>query len=142
MTIQLVTTYDLPTWSEASTLEGSTFVLSFSYNQRESVYYMGVADAAGVDVYTGVKLMPLQFLMRKCKDPRRPAGDFLVFDNTGSVVPPALHDLAPGGRCSLLYCTSDVLQILASPNPQAVAAYLGLLKTNTLASGQSTYGQR
>lgn len=137
MTVQAIPTFDLPSWTQTATLEGTAFLLAVRYSVRELTYYLDVADANGVDIYNGMKLMPLQFLMRKCKDPRRPAGDFLVFDASGQQIVPGLHDLSPdGGRCSLQYFTSDLL------TPAALQAYLTAISAGASLASLSTYGQR
>lgn len=140
MTIQIIPTFDVPSWSQSTTLEGQTFQLSFAFNQREACWYLSVADNSGVDIYNGMKLMCLQFLMRKCRDPRRPAGDFAVFDNTAANTPPGLEDLlANSGRCTLVYLTSDVLATLAAPG--GLAALLATLQSSPTSTA-STYGSQ
>ena len=140
MTIQIIPTFDLPTWDQTTTLEGQTFQLSFAFNQRESCWYLSVADNNGVDIYNGMKLMCLQLLMRKCRDPRRPSGDFAVFDNTGANMPPGLEDLlANSGRCTLVYITSDTLALLKSTG--GVASFVASLQTSPT-STPSTYGSQ
>ena len=112
MTVQTVPTGADPFYSQTSKLEGQVFNLSFAYNQRENTWYLSVADASNVDIYNGVKLVCLRYLLKTCADPRRPAGDFVVFDSTGSNTPPGLNDLATGGRCALKYITSDLMAML------------------------------
>lgn len=139
MTIQVIPTYDVPFWTQTTTLEGQTFQLTFAFNQRESCWYLSVADNQGVDIYNGMKLMCLQLLMRKCKDPRRPAGQLACFDNTGANTPPGLEDLLDSGRCTLVYITSDVCAQLGTGG---LANFLASLQSNTQAGNVSTYGQQ
>lgn len=140
MTVQLIPTFDVPFWQQKTTLEGQSFVLTFAFNQREGTWYLSIADSSGVDIYNGQKLMCLQLLLRKCKDPRRPAGDLVVFDNTGVNTPPGLEDLLPNaGRCSLWYITSDVIAEVQAGNLNAV---LATLQGGNAATPASTYGQQ
>jgi|GEM_PF-5089243 uncharacterized protein DUF6983 len=118
MTILVAPTANNAFYQIQSTLEGVTFNFSFQFNQRCCCWYMSIADANGVDIYNGVKLICYQALLRKCVDPRAPAGDFLVISATTDDSPPMLNDLLPGtGRCSLLYITSDWLGLMTSTPP-------------------------
>jgi hypothetical protein len=142
MTIQIVTTTDTPQYDQTSTLEGTTFLLSFWYSQREACWYLSLADQSGVDIYNGVKLICANFLFTKCVDPRRPAGDFFCFDQTGANTPPGLEDLVPNaGRCVLTYWTSDLVEAFRSGDTQYLQQFLTSLASNTQASSASTYGQ-
>jgi hypothetical protein len=103
-TLQIVPTYDEVHWDQATTLDGSTFQLAFTYNQREDCYYLDVSDLEGVPIYVGVKVVCHTMLLRKCADAdRAPAGDFWCESTTGNLAPPGLGELAPGARCVLLY---------------------------------------
>jgi hypothetical protein len=141
MTIQLVPVdaTGLQTYFQTTTFEGTSYVLAFQYNQRCASWYLSVADALGVDIYNGVKLVCGIPLLRKCRDPRRPPGELIVLSSTADTSPPALIDLYPAsGRCQLLYVTSDWLALLAQGQ---VATILAQLQANTQTSSTSTYGQ-
>lgn len=149
MSIQPIPTFDAPFYSEAVTLEGVSYRLSFAYSQRENTWYLSLADSANVDIYNGIKLTCLAPLLRKCADPRRPPGELAVFSSTADLSPPGLEDLVAGtGRCSLIYVTSDWLALLVPQPPNAAAAAAGLaqvqaiLAANTQSGTQSTYGQQ
>jgi len=146
LTIQTVPTdaTGAPFYSQTTTLEGAQYLLSFAFSQRESAWYLSLADANGVDVYNGMKLVcssptqgPIPLLWR-CKDPRRPPGDFFVLSGTSDLSPPGLADLVPGsGRCALYYMTSDVLALLAAGE---LAAFVAQLQAGTSSGTGSTYG--
>lgn len=143
MTIQIVPTYDTPQYPMTSTLEGATFKLSFWYSQREQCWYLSVADATGLDIYNGMKLICGSLLMSQCADPRRPAGDFFVFDQTGANTPPALEDLVQGaGRCLLCYVTSDLIDAIAAADLATLTAFVASIASSSGPAGQSTYGQQ
>src|SRR5271167_1659258 len=103
--------FDVPTGNEAfyqqtSTFEGVTYLLSFTYNQTCECWYLSIADASGVDIYNGVKLICNNSLFRKCIDPRIFPGALFVQSSTEDTSPPGLDDLLPGsGRCTLQYMT-------------------------------------
>ena len=147
MTVQLITTYNYPFYSQTTTLEGTQYLLNFNYSQRENAWYMSLADANGVDIYNGMKLIvsdPNQgpnSLLFKCKDPRRPLGDFFVLSASPmNLDPPGLNDLvATSGRCQLFYMTSDVLTLIAEGEIQT---FLNQLANNTTPGTESTYGQQ
>jgi hypothetical protein len=110
MTVQDVPTYADPSWTQTTTLEGSTFQLTFTYNQRCNCMYLSVADLEGNDIYDGVKIICNSLLLRKCADKdNAPAGEFWCLDTSGTNVPPGLGELGPGARCILCYITSDLL---------------------------------
>lgn len=63
-------------------LEGTSYQIELDYNERCAAWYLSVADADNVDIYNGVKLMTGFPLLKKCRDPRRPPGDFFVMSST------------------------------------------------------------
>lgn len=127
-----------PIWQASMTFEGTTFGMYLAYNQRCAAWYMSIADADGVDIYNGVKLVTGFSLLKKCKDPRKPAGALVVLSATSDASPPQLTELLPGARCVLLYITSDTLAAVAS---QGFDALIASIAANGLTSAASTYGQ-
>jgi hypothetical protein len=114
----LIQTTNSAFYVQTTTLEGVLYTLSFQYNQRVSAYYLSIADANGVDIYNGVKLICNQRLLRKCADPRKPPGDFWVISSTNDNSPPQLNDLVIGtGRCSLFYFSSDWVGLMTGIPP-------------------------
>lgn len=127
-----------PLYEQQTTLDGSRFNLYFQFNQRCQCWYLSVADASGVDVYNGVKLVCGIPLLRKCKDPRRPAGELFVLSSTSNQAPPGLYDLIPGsGRCTLLYFTADWVALLKGIPASVVngSAEVTFTSPQTLAAG-------
>ena len=140
MTIQTIPTFSEPFYTEMSTIEGVSYLLSFAYAQREACWYLSIADANGVDIYNGIKLIVGNRLLKKCRDPRRPPGEFIVLSGTTDLSPPGLKDLVAGaGRCTLYYVTSDVMTMILDGT---IGTYLTQLATNTTQGQASTYGQR
>lgn len=149
MALSIITTFSDPAWHQTTTLEGSLFNLEFDYNQRGACWYLSIADADGVDIYNGVKLVVGFPLLRKCKDPRRPGwqaatgygGDFVVVASSNDQTPPGQYDLLPGsGRCQLLYISSDWMQLLLTGQLATILAFYQAGGTTT--SPVSTYGQQ
>src|SRR5208337_3025019 len=100
MAIQIIPTFAAPFYTQTTTIEGVAYLLSFAYAQREACWYLSVADANGVDIVNGIKLIVGNRLLLKCKDPRRPPGELLVLSGTQDTTPPGLLDLVVGaGRC-------------------------------------------
>lgn len=132
----------LQSYVQTTTFEGTDFLLAFQYNQRCASWYLSVADNLGVDIYNGVKLVCGIPLLRKCKDPRRPAGAILCLSSTSDQSPPALYDLWAGsGRCQLLYMTSDWVTLITTQGLAGLAAIQATLTANTQTSSASLYGQ-
>jgi hypothetical protein len=110
VTIQTIPTYADPFWVQSTTLEGTTFILSFDYNQRCDCYYLSVQDSEGNDIYDGVKIVCDLPLLRTCADKdRAPVGELWALSLNGDNSTPRLGELAPGGRVVLLYITSNLL---------------------------------
>lgn len=135
-----------PSYNMTLNLEGNTFRLQFDFNQRCSSWYMSIADADGVDIYNGVKLVTGFYLLKKCKDIRKPGGgppaflpgDFFLLSSTADQSPPGLTELFPGtGRCQLYYVTSDWLAIILAGNGASLVPTINAGLQNT---GLSTYG--
>jgi hypothetical protein len=140
VTIQLVPTSDSPFYSQTTVLEGTGYRLSFAYAPREDCWYLSLADSNGVDIYNGLKLIVGNPLLFKCKDPRRPPGEFFVRSSSTDLRPPGLEDLvANAGRCQLFYVTSDVMNLFRAGK---LDEYLAQLATNTTTGTGSTYGQQ
>jgi hypothetical protein len=140
MTIQTIPTTNAPFYTQTTTLEGTAYLLTFTYSQREDCWYVSIADTNAVDILNGVKLICNNPLLFKCKDPRRPPGELTVYSCTPDLSPPGLNELVPNaGRCQLLYITSDVLALIAAGN---IGTYLAQLQANTTSGTQSTYGQQ
>jgi hypothetical protein len=143
MSIQTIRTYNIPTWFSTVTLEGTAFILTARYNQRDLCWYLSLADGSAVDILNGVKIVCNRFLLQKSVDPRRPAGDFFCCDPTGNLTPPGLNDLLPGSsRCTLYYVTSDLVTAIEEDDVPTFAAFLQSLQTNTSTGTASTYGSQ
>jgi hypothetical protein len=110
MTAQLIPTDNTPFYSQITALEGASFLLTFSYNQRCDCWYLSVAmpDGSG-DIVNGLKILTNWPLLRQCADPRLPPGEIFCFTNTTDLSPPRFADLLPSGRSVLVYLPSTDL---------------------------------
>lgn len=52
-------------WVQTNTLDGVTYQLSFVWNARAGAWYLSIADASGVDLLTGIKLVSNRPLLQR-----------------------------------------------------------------------------
>lgn len=141
MSILIIPTFSDPSYSQTTTLEGISYTLQFDFNQRAYSWYMSIADADGVDIYNGVKLVCGFSLLKKCKDPRAPPGVLVIISTAQDQTPPGLYDLLPGGPAQLTYITSDwVAQLLQPGGLAAQQAQIAATASNA-SNPTSSYGQ-
>lgn len=91
---------------QRTTLDGRDYLLYFSWNQRESRWYLTLCDADNDPIVCGVKLVARWDLLRLVTDARRPPGKLYVDDPTGDG-DPGLDDL--GTRALLRYADAEEL---------------------------------
>lgn len=89
--------------SQITTLDGVPYLLQFTYSERADVWYLAILTEEGDAIRYGVKLVCGWPLLRKVADPRKPPGVLFVWTANNDDSPPGLLDLAPGGRCTLIY---------------------------------------
>ncbi len=93
----------IPSFSQRTSLDGVTFEFDFIWNERESAWYMSVADADGLSLREGVRMAIRWPLLRSVADARRPEGELYLIDLDGTGVEAALGDL--NVRVILTYVT-------------------------------------
>lgn len=94
-----------PNFSQTTTIDGTDYLLSFWYNQREARYYFSVGLPDGTKIASGAPLVcqwPL-FSDVRGLDPNMPTGVFYVYAATTPEIPPGLGEMGPGKRCELIY---------------------------------------
>jgi hypothetical protein len=114
----------LPFWSQTTTLDGVPYLLTFKYNQRETVYYLDIASSDGtIDYVFGLKLVPSIPLLRPWATP--PGELVVISQSIADDSPPALGDLADGGRCVLMYIPeADLFAPGNTVDPNRFAGFL------------------
>lgn len=93
----------LTDYTQLVTLDSVVYVLGFRYIIAESCWYMNIALTNGATICQGIKLVCSYPLLWSYNDPNLPDGTFMVVPSPADDSPPGLNDLAPGGRCALLY---------------------------------------
>lgn len=94
----------VPAFRQRTSLDGVTFEFDFAWNERESAWYMTVADADGVALRGGVRMVIRWPLLLSVADARRPGGELYLIDVDGTGREAALDDL--GVRAVLMYVTA------------------------------------
>jgi hypothetical protein len=108
MAILVIPTTNDPFSEQRTDLEGKEYVLRFDYSEREGVWYLEIRDSTDVVLAAGIKMVCNWPLTYRLPSPDLPPGEFLIGSKVPSdLSPPGLEDLAEGGRCELVYVTSD-----------------------------------
>lgn len=105
MALQVIPTRDAPFYSQTTDLDGTPYVLSFSYDQRHDRWLLAIASATdGTSVISGLRLVPGADLFEPYRHAlNMPPGGLFVVPLGPDDSPPGLADLAPEGRCALVY---------------------------------------
>lgn len=98
--LQLPSATDTEAFRFETELEGVIFKFAFQWNERDSHWYMTLADSEGAAIVSGIKVVARTPLLRGISDARRPPGDIMAYDTTGAG-DPGLEDL--GENVLLLY---------------------------------------
>lgn len=79
-----------PCWTQTTSLDGRDYQMTFDWNQRMGRWMLRLADQDGVAIRSGMILNVDVPLLQGVVDPRRPPGELVVVDTSGS------NDLDPG----------------------------------------------
>lgn len=82
-------------------LDKATYKFSLEWNDRDSGWYMSIADVNGVPLLSGRRIVLNYPLINVYRDTRLPLGNIMAFDSTGLDVEPGYADL--GDRVYLAY---------------------------------------
>ena len=107
---QIIDTSADPFYSQVTDLDGINYILSFAYNQRETCWYLSIADIQANDLMTGIKIVSNWKLLRRGSDTGLPPGELVARSYTQDDSPPGLDDFGPGKRVELVYI--PVLKLL------------------------------
>jgi hypothetical protein len=92
---------DLESYTERVELDSVMFELTLTWNTREEVWMLSIADADGVALASGVKVVVDYPLFRSVSNADMPAGTMMALDTSGAGLDPGLNEL--GERVLLMY---------------------------------------
>ena len=92
-----------PFFDQVTNLDGTDYLLSFRYNQREARFYLTIGAPDGTIYASGAALVCNWGLFRNVQDSRMPPGVLIVLPMGPDDTAPALGELGPGKRCELWY---------------------------------------
>lgn len=103
-------------------LDGTDYLISLAYNQREDRIYLSLADDEEIPIFSGIKVLAnYPLLFRHRYDPKTPPGELWAFDTTSDGSPPGLGELGEGLRCQLTYIEAATMaQIKAGVDPSLI----------------------
>ena len=108
----MMATFDLavrtdgyPDFSFEQDLDGVIYQISCRWNERESQWYLTLADESGDAIAAGIKIVSNWVLAGRTVDARMPPGSIVTVDTSGSGIDPALTDL--GNRVRLAYIEAE-----------------------------------
>jgi len=93
-------------WVQETNLDGVRYLLHFTWNQRESAWYVSIHDVNDDALASGAKIVANWFLfLRRINPGVMPPGRLYVTDTTGGGVDPGQRDL--GERVKLIYVDAE-----------------------------------
>ena len=102
MTLYECPTYvDLPAYTYSIQLDGVTFQLTFTYNDRMSRWMLSIADNAGNPLVGEVPVIVNYPMFDRYKVPGLPAGTLFAYDTLNTNTDPTRYEL--GDRVRLYY---------------------------------------
>lgn len=90
-----------PHYSVTFDFDGVEFVLRFDWNQRDGAWYMSLELPDGTPLMLGHKVVLRFPMFRRVVDARRPAGELVFIDTSGTDAEPGRLDL--GARVVAVY---------------------------------------
>jgi hypothetical protein len=122
MIITIPTRTDALFWSQATILDGVSYLLTFQYNSREAVYYLQIQSSDGKITYAqGIKLVS-NYMMLGLGGYNTPPGDLMALSCSSPDDSPAkLGELGINQRVVLLYMEqADIIAGESWRNPDGV----------------------
>lgn len=105
MSLIIIPFFDFPAFTQEVSLDGTPYVISFTWNSRVEFWTMGITDKEENLLIGGIKLVLGMELLKKFPDKQLPPGRMFVFDVKGDESPIAYGDFI-NGRCDLIYETA------------------------------------
>lgn len=91
--VEIPTRGDIANYVQSTVLGGKPFILEFHYNDRDSAWYLSIYNVAGVEIRSGLKLVPNFLILRNLVDEKWNIGQLVLVDSRANPVPPLLADL-------------------------------------------------
>ncbi len=105
----------IPPFSQTTTIDGVPYVIDFNYNWRENTWSISILQTDLTPLCTGIKLVCNYPLLQKYASALVPKGELYCVSLGQDDSPPTYNDLAPGGRCVLIYASKSELGPLVDP---------------------------
>ncbi len=105
-----------PFYTQVSDFDGVNYSLEFRYNQRETCWYLSIADDIGNDIINGIKIVCSIPLLRRFSDTRLPPGELIAVASGDDDSPPGLTELGDGLRVALHYITIAEITAIQAQN--------------------------
>lgn len=111
-----IPTFSDPFWTQTTILDGGVYLLSFSYAQRERVYYISISLTDGTPLAMGIKIMcNVPLLGASRVDSRLPPGEIFAVATGPQTHPPGMGELGAGLRVELTYADStEITRVLTA----------------------------
>jgi hypothetical protein len=107
LVIQTSSTYD--SFTQVTSLDGSTFELRFRWSDRAAAWTLDVLTEDGEAIALGLRIVVSWPLLRRVVHPRRPAGELMAVASAGGG-DPGRNDL--GARVVLKYIEAATVEEL------------------------------
>lgn len=99
--LECPTRNDLPAYEYLIQLQGTTYTLSFTFNDRMNKWIFQIADILGNAIISGVPVVANWPLLNRFRLSALPPGTFIAFDTSNQFKDPDRFDL--GDRVRLFY---------------------------------------
>jgi hypothetical protein len=101
---QLIPTYQDPFYTQVVQMEGTSYLLTWNYSQREDCYYLSIATPDAISLADGIKVVANWPLLHKWADNRLPPGELICKSNSTTQDPaPGLGQIGDGLAYTLYY---------------------------------------
>lgn len=101
MYLQMPVRSDLPAYTFQVELEGTLFTFDFEWNERSQSWAMGIADAAGTKLLSGIRVITGWPLIDRFQSAALPLGSLYCIDTSDENKDPGADDF--GSRVQLIY---------------------------------------
>lgn len=94
-------------YTQTTNLDGTDYVLTFRYNQRERCYYLSIGTPQGTSIIEGIKVVCNYALLAAYNPAGRPPGELVALTSgQAGDAPPDLGELGEDARVTLCYLSA------------------------------------